>query len=1531
MKRSFLPIIIILSMLFSLSGSIFPAQASAPFPSLDWDQDGIANSLETAGWYNLTGGPYQTDPYLPDSDGDGLTDAEEKLFNTNPIDAHSPGIAVKYDNAFKTREYFSTTDPKYISMLQGGNQYLLTDALVVRRGTSFKIAALNSDAATLTISGSGMSSITPTRDRARGGWNVSISASGTVGTYTATITDGGWHKDFPIYVIFELPAGLTQAQIDAYVYDDDPANLRDEVAVWWRVGDYPYYYYDTDGDGTSEVTETPPLPSQCTSDSPSDCSLWQYHQNYGYAQAFWTEQFTKNVVITYTLPTIQGENSQYDAAELISHKADQSVRVNYPAQQNSFSSATKYYVDPVLGYHMTGGGCETNAGTFTSMLRSVGIASRPFAMDYNKTVCLPGDTACDDHSNDPTYTQHRELGNTGIYEYDHAVMMWVKGSGDTSNRWYADRTSTTSEDEYVTMYPPVWEGGTTGMTPLDEVGLYDPAHPSSGFGRFRDIFADLVQSVNEGWDFQNGSLAGGMVNTVWINGTVPPIEFNNPACTTNGVPDPFCNRDYKWDSYRPLKMVYQSPYIDILNCQLWEGDTWAPSEWYDPGDPDAHPPVAPDPRYASNPLGRIALSTYWLYDFTDPGVIPDPDNPLENWPYNPKPNQCSPSSLDDPACTAAFKNGTFVCAALPGQTLSDAQAQTFQSVQSLLPAVNSTVQFGKILSAAAVDENNDGRFDKLIVTVELTSSVTGQYQLGGSLLAGEKEIRADTSQVSLTSGTQTVQIAFDGQQIGDNQVDGPYQVENLWVAPASQPVDQMVIAEEMSAFQEYSFSTQAYSAHEFLVKSAYIADNFSYSITVQNDTGFVDAIRVSVPLNIAIPGTFTLQGDLYDGQGAFVGQAEWTGNASQALLDFQLTQTQPPYALQHLNLYDAMGKLLDARYAPAYTIENLSGRVDQGNITIDSTLTDNSLQAVTPPSSYTLTPVDSNGNGKYDQLVVSAKVDVTGVGGAYRIEGLLVDDRGMPAAWSVSDPQTLPVGPNQTLQLTFDARLLYELPFAGNQKFTLVAVKIFSGNLSSASLEVNAPVTGLSTPNYSRTQLEPTSLYTVFEDDMEGGAGKWTTAGSLGWSLVTSTWHSWSHAWAANGNTTKSGTLALTNPIDLTDYASPWLRFNTAFQLSGADSLKLQASTNGTTWTDLKTYLAGSTAYWSSEIVDLGAYAKTSGLRLRFNGQMNNGHNWLADLDDVFLFAGPAVKSASFIYSTPVRFLEDVTFTADYDSINKSAPVTYKWDFCGVTRQVTSAIIVYQFPSPGDCQVKLTVDNGYDSADATPQTVAVGKAAPTLAISPGPGGVPPVTLQASTTLVGGYNPVGSVTFELYPPADEDCSGSPSHSETVALSGSYASTVSGYLANIVGTWHWISSYPGDANNSAVASSCASGAVDVGKAYPTLRINPGPGGVPPVTLQASATLSQANNPTGSITFQLYPPADASCSGTPAHSETVALSGSSASTVNGFVADMVGTWHWISSYPGDANNHAAASDCASGAVSIGLINLFLPITTK
>src|SRR5512135_1321044 len=92
MSRRALRIVLILSMVLSLLPPMSPVYADTnPFPSPDFDSDGLSNAMETGGWYNLAGGPFVTNPNDADSDNDGLTDGEEKLFNTNPLDSHSPG------------------------------------------------------------------------------------------------------------------------------------------------------------------------------------------------------------------------------------------------------------------------------------------------------------------------------------------------------------------------------------------------------------------------------------------------------------------------------------------------------------------------------------------------------------------------------------------------------------------------------------------------------------------------------------------------------------------------------------------------------------------------------------------------------------------------------------------------------------------------------------------------------------------------------------------------------------------------------------------------------------------------------------------------------------------------------------------------------------------------------------------------------------------------------------------------------------------------------------------------------------------------------------------------------------------------------------------------------------------------------------------------------------------------------------------------------------------------------------------------
>lgn len=108
------------------------------------------------------------------------------------------------------------------------------------------------------------------------------------------------------------------------------------------------------------------------------------------------------------------------------------------------------------------------------------------------------------------------------------------------------------------------------------------------------------------------------------------------------------------------------------------------------------------------------------------------------------------------------------------------------------------------------------------------------------------------------------------------------------------------------------------------------------------------------------------------------------------------------------------------------------------------------------------------------------------------------------------------------------------------------------------------------------------------------------------------------------------------------------------------------------------------------------------------------------------------------------------------------------------------------------------------------------------------------------------------------------------------------------------------------------------VGTGKSSPKLATTPSPGGPLTTVLTDTATLVGATNPTGSITFQLYGPGDATCQ-TAIRSVTVPLTGASATSAPGYTATQPGTYQWVASYAGDANNNAASSPCGSEPVVI------------
>ena len=76
----------------------------------------------------------------------------------------------------------------------------------------------------------------------------------------------------------------------------------------------------------------------------------------------------------------------------------------------------------------------------------------------------------------------------------------------------------------------------------------------------------------------------------------------------------------------------------------------------------------------------------------------------------------------------------------------------------------------------------------------------------------------------------------------------------------------------------------------------------------------------------------------------------------------------------------------------------------------------------------------------------------------------------------------------------------------------------------------------------------------------------------------------------------------------------------------------------------------------------------------------------------------------------------------------------------------------------------------------------------------------------------------------------------------------------------------------------------------------------------TITDTATLAGGVNPTGTITFQVFGPNNATCAGIPAFTSTKTVAGNGNYTSDPFTVPAAGSYRFVATYSGDANNSPA-----------------------
>ncbi|MEM1332122.1 MAG: LPXTG cell wall anchor domain-containing protein [Actinomycetota bacterium] len=212
------------------------------------------------------------------------------------------------------------------------------------------------------------------------------------------------------------------------------------------------------------------------------------------------------------------------------------------------------------------------------------------------------------------------------------------------------------------------------------------------------------------------------------------------------------------------------------------------------------------------------------------------------------------------------------------------------------------------------------------------------------------------------------------------------------------------------------------------------------------------------------------------------------------------------------------------------------------------------------------------------------------------------------------------------------------------------------------------------------------------------------------------------------------------------------------------------------------------------------------------------------------------------------------------------------------------------------------------------------------------------TVATSATAV-----TGSVTFSLFGPDDTDCTGTAIFTSTVDLdtdadvNGTESVTSEGYTPTAPGTYRWIASYSGDANNQPATGECndPNESVVVSPAEPVLVTDAGENRAIGSALSDTATVTGRVLPgDATLDFRLYGPNDDDCTNDPIFEQLAVPFGATVDdtvTSDEFTPTQLGTYRWVVTYSGDANNTGAVGVCGDPTETVDIVRAQPTITTE
>ncbi len=184
-------------------------------------------------------------------------------------------------------------------------------------------------------------------------------------------------------------------------------------------------------------------------------------------------------------------------------------------------------------------------------------------------------------------------------------------------------------------------------------------------------------------------------------------------------------------------------------------------------------------------------------------------------------------------------------------------------------------------------------------------------------------------------------------------------------------------------------------------------------------------------------------------------------------------------------------------------------------------------------------------------------------------------------------------------------------------------------------------------------------------------------------------------------------------------------------------------------------------------------------------------------------------------------------------------------------------------------------------------------------------------IHDTATLSGSNAATGTISWNVYASGDTKCSTALNSSPlTTAVNGDGSYNSPDFTPSSPGSYQWVATYSGDSQNLPASTSCNDPKEQstVSKAAPSLatQATSNTFGQP---VHDVATLTGGDAPTGTITWNVYA-ANTGCA-TSIHSASVMVTGDGNYNSPDF-SPSAGTYQWVATYSGDANNSSVATSC-------------------